>query len=126
MRLLVDSHVALWWLDDAPRLGPRCREAIAEATDLFFSPVTPWELGMKRALGKLTFPDALVDELIAGGFVPLPITARHAEFASDLPLHHRDPFDRMLVAHAQLEGLTLVTADDQLHPYGIPLLDART
>lgn len=125
MRLLIDSHVALWWLSEAPVLGAKCREQLVVADEVYFSAVTPWELGIKRALGKLAFPDGLVAELIAAGFVALPISAAHAVRAQELPAHHRDPFDRMLVAQAQLEALALVTADRTLRPYDIEIIDAR-
>ncbi len=126
MRLLVDSHVALWWLGSHPSLGGRCREQLVVADEVYFSAVTPWELGIKRAIGKLAFPDGLVAQLVAGGFVELPVAAAHAERAPDLPPHHRDPFDRMLVAQAQLESLVLVTADQALRPYDVELVDARS
>jgi len=102
VRLLLDSHVGLWWLDDHPSIGPRCREHLVAAEEVFFSAVTPWELGIKRSLGKILIPDGLVDALTAAGFMPLSITVAHAEHAPALPAHHRDPFDRMLVAQAQL------------------------
>ena len=126
MRILLDSHVALWWLDDSAAMGPRCRELIEYADEAFVSAVTPWELGMKRALGKLMMPDGLVEELESQGFVSLPILAAHAELAPPLPLHHRDPFDRMLVAQAQLEALVLVTADQALVDYDVERFDARS
>jgi PIN domain nuclease of toxin-antitoxin system len=125
VRLLVDSHVGLWWLDDHPSLGPECREQLGRAEEVFFSAVTPWELGIKRALGRIVLPDGLTDELTAAGFTPLSITVAHAARAPVLPSHHHDPFDRMLVAQAQLEALTLVTADRLLQPYDVELLDAR-
>jgi PIN domain nuclease of toxin-antitoxin system len=123
--LLVDSHVALWWLAGSPSLGTRAATIITTADEVRFSPVTPWELGIKRALGKVSYPAGLVDALVDAGFEELPIAATHAELAADLPAHHRDPFDRMLVAQAQLESLTLVTADRALEPYEVELLDAR-
>ena len=126
MRILLDSHVVLWWLDNSSSLGPRCRELIEIADGAFVSAVTPWELGIKRALGKLVMPDGLTDELEAEGFVSLPITAAHAELAPSLPAHHRDPFDRMLVAQAQLETLVLVTADQLLDSYDVERFDARS
>lgn len=126
MRILLDSHVALWWLDDHPSLGPRCRELIEHADEAFISAVTPWELGIKRALGKLAMPDGLTVELETQGFVSLSITAMHAELAPSLPAHHRDPFDRMLVAQAQLEALVLVTADRLLDSYDVERFDARS
>ncbi|MFV1989486.1 MAG: type II toxin-antitoxin system VapC family toxin [Acidimicrobiales bacterium] len=124
MRLLLDSHVALWWLSEHASLGENCKQQIEAADEAYFSAVTPWELGIKRALGKLVFPDGLVAELEAAGFVELPISAAHAVRASGLPDHHRDPFDRMLVAQAQLESLQLVTADRTLQPYDVEILDA--
>lgn len=125
MRLLVDSHVALWWLSADPSLGPTCTELLQSADEVYFSAVTPWELGIKRALGKVSFPDGLVSELVTGGFVALAISPAHAEHAPGLPDHHRDPFDRMLVAQAQLESLVLVTADRLLRPYDVEIIDAR-
>ena len=124
MRLLVDSHVALWWLDAHPSLGPTCRRSIESADVVFFSAVTPWELGIKKALGRVSFPEGLTDRLEAEGFEALSISARHAEHAATLPPHHRDPFDRMLVAQVQPESLTLVTADRALHPYDVDVMVA--
>lgn len=125
MRILLDSHVALWWLEDNDSLGERSRKVIEQADEAFFSAVTPWELGIKRELGKLTTPDGLADALVSGGFIPLGISVQHAERAPMLPLHHRDPFDRMLIAQAQLEALTLITADGSFDPYEVEVLDAR-
>jgi PIN domain nuclease of toxin-antitoxin system len=126
MRILVDSHVALWWLDGSAAMGPQCRQLIEQADEAFFSVITPWELGIKRALGKLTMPDGLVDVLESGGFLSLAVSADHAERTPTLPTHHRDPFDRMLVAQAQLEALVLVTADQILGSYDVELFDAQT
>lgn len=123
--MLLDSHVALWWLDENAALGPDCRAAIEDADEVLVSVVTPWELGIKRALGKLTFPDGLVEALRLSGIGLLAIAADHAERAPELPAHHRDPFDRILVAQAELESLVLVTADRQLDPYAISRLDAQ-
>lgn len=122
--MLVDSHVALWWLEDSESLGPQCAEMIAQADEVYLSAVTPWELGIKRALGKLTMPDGMAAALELGGFLPLAISVAHAERAPELPAHHRDPFDRMLVAQAQLEALTLATADRRLADYEVDLVDA--
>ena len=124
MRLLLDSHVALWWLEAADDLGPECIALIESADDVSFSAVTPWELGIKRALGKLNVEAGLEDELDADGFGSLPITVTHASVAGALPPHHGDPFDRMLVAQAQLEDLTLVTRDPALQAYDVPILVA--
>lgn len=125
MRLLLDSHVALWWLINAPQLGSTAIASIDAAEIVAFSPATPWELGIKRSIGKLSYPGSIAAELERIGFVELPIRSRHAEAAAELPGHHRDPFDRLLIAQAQIEGLTLVTADDALAPYQVDRLDAR-
>jgi PIN domain nuclease of toxin-antitoxin system len=126
VRILLDSHVVLWWLEDNQSLGPRCRELIANADEAYVSAVTPWQLGIKRSLGKLTMPEGLSDTLESEGFKSLSIAAAHAELAPSLPPLHRDPFDRMLVAQAQLETLVLVTADDTLAGYDVEGFDART
>lgn len=124
-RLLLDTHAFLWWLADDPRLGGKVRGIIADpANEVFVSAATGWEIAIKAALGKLELPgplDAVVEE---EGFTHLPITFFHGEQAGSLPPHHRDPFDRMLVAQAQAEGLTVVTADSDFAAYGIRTLDA--
>jgi len=125
VRLLLDSHVALWWLSDHAALGPDCKQQITAADEVYFSAVTPWELGIKRVLGKIVYPDGLVAEFLAAGFVELAISTAHAERAPSLPDYHRDPFDRMLVAQAQLEWLKLATADHTLQPYDVGIIDAR-
>ena len=125
MRILLDSHVALWWLEDSSSLGERTRALIEQADEAFFSAVTPWELGIKRAMGKLTMPDGLTDALARSGFTPLDISVLHAERAPELPPHHRDPFDRMLIAQAQLEALALVSADSSFDLYEVEVVDAR-
>ena len=111
MRLLLDSHVALWWLAGDAAISTRCRADIETADIVLVSVVTPWELGIKRSLGKLSHPDDLVEALVRSGFEMLEITAEHADLAPRLPLHHRDPFDRMLIAQARLESLLIVSAD---------------
>ena len=119
-RLLLDTHVVLWALDDHPKLSLRARSAITNpANEVFVSAASIWEIAIKRSLGKLQAPDSITSWIEASGFLELPITSFHAEQAGDLPFHHRDPFDRMLVAQAQAEGLTLVTADQDIHLYGV-------
>jgi PIN domain nuclease of toxin-antitoxin system len=86
------------------------------------SAATAWEIEIKRALGKLDAPDDLADALAAGGYRPLPVSILHATIAGRLPPHHRDPFDRMLVAQAKLEGLTIVTGDRRIAGYDVPVL----
>ena len=126
MRVLLDSHVALWWLADDDDLGANARDRIEQAEQAFVSVVTPWELGIKRALGKLTMPDDLVAQLRSGGFEMLAISTDHAERAPTLPPHHRDPFDRMLIAQAQTESLTFLSADGAIAAYEVEHLDARS
>ncbi len=125
MNLLLDSHVALWWLGDDSSLGHVATSAIELADVVYVSVVTPWELGIKRAAGKLELDVDLSAELVRVGFKMLPISTEHAERAPSLPMHHRDPFDRMLVAQAEVESLVIVTADDALGQYGHDLIDAR-
>jgi PIN domain nuclease of toxin-antitoxin system len=125
MRLLLDSHVALWWLGDEAWLANEARRCISSADQVFVSGVTPWELGIKRASGKILLPDDLVQQLLAAGFEILPISSEHAVAAPALPTYHGDPFDRMLIAQAKNEKLTVVTADRQFKMYDIELIEAR-
>jgi PIN domain nuclease of toxin-antitoxin system len=121
-RLLLDSHILLWWLGGSHELTRHAREAIIRAEVVYLSAVSAWELSIKASIGKLRTPDDLEQQMWASGFVPLPITVAHGVAAGKLPRHHGDPFDRMLVAQASLESLTLLTADQRLKAYGIPLL----
>lgn len=121
--LLLDSHIFLWMLADDPRLGAMVRHRIVQAVPhLYLSAVSLWELRIKEARGQLQLPEDPAQAAGAIGLTPLPITWVHALAAGALPPHHRDPFDRMLVAQAQLEGLTLVTHDERMRPYGVPVL----
>jgi PIN domain nuclease of toxin-antitoxin system len=125
--LLLDTNVFLWWLDDNPKLGRRARAAIAARTELVFvSAATAWEIAVKRSTGKLEAPGDISNWIEQGGFVELPIEVRHAVASAELPDHHRDPFDRLLVAQAQLEEMTLVARDDEIARYDVRLLDAST
>ena len=125
MNLLLDTHVLLWWLGDDPSLSPEARAAVASPGNLVYaSAATAWEISIKRALGKLEAPDDLDAALAHCGFQALPITVSHATAAGQLPPHHSDPFDRMLVAQANLEHLTLVTRDPQIPRYGVKVLQA--
>ncbi len=120
MRLLLDSHTLLWWLSDVPRLGRATYDAIASPyNDVFVSAVSIWELAVKREKGTLPAPNDLITLVEKKGFTPLPLSLFHAEQAAMLPMHHRDPFDRMLIAQAQAEGLTLITRDAHIRRYGI-------
>ena len=119
-RLLLDSHVLLWIMEDNPRLGPDVRRIIADpGNQIHVSAVSIWELALKRSLGKLQAPENLVAAVREYDLIELPVTFDHAEQAGNLPQIHRDPFDRMLVAQAQAEGLELVTSDTRIPRYGI-------
>ncbi len=120
MRLLLDTHTFLWWLTDVARLPDTTRAAIANpGNDIFVSAVTGWEIAVKKSKGKLTAPDNLSAIIEEKGFRNLHLTFHHAEQAGRLPMHHRDPFDRFLIAQAQAEGLILVTRDTHISRYGI-------
>ncbi len=123
MSFLLDSHVLLWWLEDSPRIGASLRSTLADPqVRVLVSAATVWEIGIKQALGKLRTPESVVDLMQEEGFEALVITARHAEAASRLPPLHRDPFDRMLVAQAGLDKLTLVTHDEAIKVYDVNVL----
>ncbi len=126
-RLLLDTHVWLWWQADDIRLGAATRRTIRGAGEVRLSAASAWEIAMKRAIGKLTLPrNADVQtELDRDGFVALPVEIAHTEVLRDLPALHRDPFDRLLVAQALAEGRTLVTGDPALERYGAMVMDAR-
>lgn len=123
MNLLLDTHVLLWWLDDHPSLSRRCRSAVADGSNLVFvSAAIIWEIRIKQAVGKLKIPPAFRQILSQQPFNWLPITVDHAHALEGLPLHHRDPFDRMLIAQAQIEGFTVVTHDSIFRKYKIPVM----
>jgi PIN domain nuclease of toxin-antitoxin system len=123
MRLLLDTHAALWWVGEDRRLSGRAAEALARDTnEVLLSAVVIWELAIKQALGKLKTPGDLAPGLIAQGAIPLPVTLEHAAAVADLSPARTDPFDRLLVAQAKLEGAVLVTADKRLAAYGVPVL----
>lgn len=125
MRLLLDTHALLWWLSDDARLARPARAAIADAAnDVYVSAATAWELAIKAPLGKVSMPDDLGEQLSANALLPLPVQVRHALAVRYLPDHHRDPFDRLLVAQAQIEGLTLVTADQSILRYDVAVVAA--
>lgn len=125
MRLLLDTHVLLWWLAKDPRLSTPARTAIAAAgSDVFVSAASAWEISIKRTLGKLEAPTELGPMLDRHRFEPLAITIAHAEAAGALPRHHDDPFDRALVAQAATEDLVVVTRDLRFALYGVRTLAA--
>jgi len=122
MRLLLDTHVLLWMLDDSPRLGRAARELMeARGAECFVSAVSFWEIAIKSGLRRADFrvdADRLIDSCLAAGLRLLPFAPAHAVRVARLPGHHTDPFDRALVAQALVEPLTLLTRDAQLAPYG--------
>jgi PIN domain nuclease of toxin-antitoxin system len=121
--LLLDSHALLWWQADDPKLGLGARQAVEHPdAALYFSSASVWELAIKQAQRKLDLPDSLLDILAEEGFVEVTISAAHGLLAGSLPPHHSDPFDRMIVAQAQSEGLTVVTRDARIAAYGVPVL----
>ncbi len=127
MRVLLDTHAFLWWITDDASLSPRAREIIGDGNNvLFLSTASAWEIAIKVGLGRLTLPDRLErfipEQLALNAIDSLPIQLSHALQVYDLPNHHRDPFDRMLVAQSQLEGLPLLSADPRLAQYAIDIL----
>ncbi len=122
MNLLLDTHALLWWLA-GQRMTPEATERIADPSVVVaVSAATVWEATIKRSLGKLKFKGSLVAHVRDGGFAPLPVSVEHAERGGELPPHHRDPFDRLLIAQAQLEELVLVTRDARFAAYEVSTL----
>jgi PIN domain nuclease of toxin-antitoxin system len=123
VKLLLDTHAALWWLADDARIGSEAERQLSDETNrVLLSAAVIWEVAIKRSLGKLRAPSDLAPTLIAAGAQPLAITLDHAAAVESLPWHHRDPFDRLLVAQAQTENAAIVSQDEQLQPYGVPLI----
>jgi PIN domain nuclease of toxin-antitoxin system len=121
-RLLLDTHALLWWLGGV-EVDAGAASAIRDpASSVAVSAASVWEICIKRQIGRLRFDGSPTEEVTVAGFEILPITASHAERAGALPRHHRDPFDRMLVAQALLEDMTLVSRDPAFHPYEVRLL----
>ncbi|MFQ5742828.1 MAG: type II toxin-antitoxin system VapC family toxin [Acidobacteriota bacterium] len=121
-RLLLDTHVFLWWRGEPARIKAEVRDAIATADVVFVSVASAWEAAIKASLGRLELPDTLESGVLASGFEKLPIAFSHCQLVAELPQHHGDPFDRMLVAQATAEKLTLVTHDPRLEPYDVKIL----
>ena len=127
MKLLLDTNAWLFLTSAPERLSPAARSAIADAeTELFLSAASTWEMAIKAALGRLRLPEPVMTyqsaRMARHRVKPLAVQHTHAARVADLPPHHRDPFDRLLVAQAELEGLKLVTSDRALEAYGVPLL----
>jgi len=120
--LLLDTHALLWWLG-GQHLNDDATERMSDASTLVaVSAASIWEAAIKRALGKLDIPEPLGSAALEEGFEPLLVTFDHAELAGQLPQHHRDPFDRMLIAQAQVEGLAIVTRDPAFDDYDVAVL----
>lgn len=123
MRLLLDTHIVLWWRLDSRRLPPAARRAISTAESVFVSAASAWEIAIKQAIGRLSMADSFAWHVQQAAFSELPITFEHAAEAGRLPPHHADPFDRMLVAQARQEQLVLVTHDAELARYDVQVLN---
>jgi PIN domain nuclease of toxin-antitoxin system len=121
VRVLLDTHILLWAVLDDPRLSPTQLEAI-DTGELYLSAASVWEIGIKRAIGKLDVPEEIFNIAADAGCRPLPISWAHAEQAARLPSHHADPFDRMLIAQARCEGLRLITSDTRVMAYDVDLI----
>lgn len=124
MKLLLDTHAFLWWIADDERLSSKARRAIGDGrNEILVSAVSAWEIVVKHELGRLTLPEApdkfVPSQLRANAFGALPATVSHALAVARLPLLHRDPFDRLLIAQAMVEGLTMVSADEDLRRYPV-------
>jgi PIN domain nuclease of toxin-antitoxin system len=125
MKLLLDTHALLWWLEDPHLLSKEARNAVRNGKNaVYVSAAVAWEIVIKKGLGKLEVPDNLEETLAQNRFLALPILVSHALAVEKLPLHHRDPFDRMLIAQAVHEGLTLVSRDSQVRQYPVSCIAA--
>lgn len=124
-RILLDTHALIWWMNGDQALGEFALECIAnENNQVYVSAASVWEMSIKRQLGKLECPADLDSVIESLGFSKLPISIFHSDQAGQLPIHHKDPFDRMLIAQAQAEGLQIITKDEHFPFYGISLIDA--
>jgi PIN domain nuclease of toxin-antitoxin system len=120
VKLLLDTHAALWWLAGDERFGATAAGYLSDrANQVLLSAAVVWEVAIKRSLGKLEAPDGFADALLSGGALGLPVGLRHAAAVAELPWRHRDPFDRILVAQAQLEGAVVVTRDEAFDAYNV-------
>jgi PIN domain nuclease of toxin-antitoxin system len=123
VNLLLDTHALLWWLMASPRLSDRARDAIAEPRNqVHVSIATAWEIAIKRSIGRLRVTEDITADLAADAFELLSIELAHIAALERLPHHHRDPFDRMLVAQAMAEGMRLVSGDANIARYGVPVV----
>ncbi len=120
--LNLDTHIVLWWLAADERLPGAVRQVIADAGVVYVSAVSAWEIGMKTAARKLDFKYDLEEQVALNSFRPLAFIMAHAASAVRLPLHHKDPFDRLLIAQAICESLTLLTVDARIRAYDVPIM----
>ena len=123
MNLLLDTHVLIWW-DEGRRLAANARRAIEKADTVYVSAASAWEVAIKIGLGRLRPTRSVEQAAGESGFVELPVTFRHAERVAALPAHHRDPFDRLLIAQAAVEALTLVSRDPVFERYSLEVIQA--
>jgi PIN domain nuclease of toxin-antitoxin system len=125
MNLLLDTHVLIWALENNPTLSDKVRNAIIDGKNMIFvSSASVWEISIKKALGKISVPDNINEEIQIHRFTPLNIDFNHADFAGKLPDIHKDPFDRILIAQAIIEKLTLVSRDSEIAKYDVKLIVA--
>ena len=123
-RLLLDTHVILWWLNGGENLKSSVRDLLSDVgNQIYFSAASVWEISIKKRLGKLDVPENVLELIDESGFDELAISSFHAFEAGALLTEHKDPFDRMLIAQAQAEGLILITHDTLIYKYGIRCLD---
>jgi PIN domain nuclease of toxin-antitoxin system len=120
VRLLLDSNVLIRW--HAGTLRPAALRTVRRAELVAVSAVTAWEIAIKRAIGKLRMDDTVEEVVTRNAFLPLPVTVRHGDLLRELPLHHPDPFDRLLIVQALEEGLTILTSDRAFEPYRVPVV----
>jgi len=127
MKILLDTHTFLWWITDDQKLSGRAREIISDGSnELFLSAATGWEIAIKVQIGRLKLPEEpirfILEQMRINAIQSLPIQMNHALHVSTLPQHHRDPFDRLLIATAQLEGLPILSSDHQLVNYQVEVI----
>ena len=123
MRLLLDTHAALWWLSDDARVGAHAAaQLVDDGNSILLSAAVVWEVAIKTSLDELAAPPAFAQTLVEAGALPLSVTIEHAERVEALPWHHRDPFDRILVAQSLVEGAVVVTHDAAIAAYGVPVV----
>ncbi|MFY0651193.1 MAG: type II toxin-antitoxin system VapC family toxin [Cyclobacteriaceae bacterium] len=121
MNVLIDTHILLWWLDVPAKLSSQARLCIEDIkNNVFVSSAVIWEITIKKSIGKLQVPDGLLDILKEEGFISLPITGQHVMGLEQLPNHHVDPFDRIQIAQALIEGITFITRDKRILEYDVP------